>query len=28
MNQCGIDYTVIANIQTFIEANLDILTKK
>jgi len=28
MNQGGIDHTVITNIQTFIEANLDILTKK
>jgi very-short-patch-repair endonuclease len=28
MNQGGIDHAVIANIQTFIEANLDILTKK
>jgi very-short-patch-repair endonuclease len=28
MNQRGIDHTVIANIQIFIEANLDILTRK
>lgn len=28
MNQCEIDHTIIANIQTFIEANLDVLTRK
>jgi hypothetical protein len=27
MKENGIDYTIIANIQTFIEANLDILTR-